>query len=130
MPPKNQAGTEARQLYREINETRAGKVFLLQWAMRQARLPGSKAAEDRRSPKPGGTLEAPFHAPASWSAPVLWRFGRAVSKGQVAFVLCKVSSQTPKSGRGLPHSMTLREVVECASPLALFRRNVQGARRF
>ena len=35
-----------------------------------------KAAEGHRSPKPGGSPERPGEREASWSAPVLWRFGR------------------------------------------------------
>ena len=36
---------------------------------------GGKAAEGRRSPKPGGCSERPDVREASWSAPALWRFG-------------------------------------------------------
>ncbi len=60
-----------------------------------------------------------------WSAPVLWRFRwGSGARGEIA-----ARGRRCKSGRGLPHSKTLRarrghravrQLVECASPLALW----------
>ena len=43
--------------------------FILGWTI------GEKAAEGRRSPRPGGNSERPGEREAFWSAPALWRFG-------------------------------------------------------
>ena len=40
-----------------------------------AKVAQGKAAEGRRSPKPGGCSEQLGKREASWSAPALWRFG-------------------------------------------------------
>ena len=55
---------------------------------------GVKAVEDYRSPRRFAGLGAWESAAASWSAPVLWRFGDG--------------ARTRKSARGLAHSRTLR----------------------
>ena len=47
-------------------------------------MPGGKAAEGCRSPKPGGNSERRGEREASWSAPALWRFGRRREGGRIA----------------------------------------------
>jgi len=75
-------------------------------------------------------------APASWSAPVLWRFWRdAFARVRRSTVRAFLGDQR-KSGRGLPHSKARRaalahrnraSVMECASPLALLEGRVRSS---
>src|SRR5438128_3989161 len=44
----------------------------------------AKAPEDRRSPRPLGKRGAVYLAPASWTAPVLWRFGSDILTGALS----------------------------------------------
>src|SRR5438876_11869950 len=87
-----------------------------------------KAVEDYRTPRRFATIKAAGKSARSWTAPVLWRFGsgsrRTRPKPQRS-----AHATGRKSGRGLPQSKTLRDrrrrweirqVLECASPLALF----------
>src|SRR6266567_2205043 len=87
-----------------------------------------KAVEDYRSPRRFATIKAAGKSARSWSAPVLWRFGLGIglATGESS---SQVYARSAKSGRGLPQSKTLRDdrgrrqvrqVLDCASPLALY----------
>ena len=99
---------------------------------------GGKAAEDSRT---STTLRATSRhranrrAAASWSAPVLWRFGGATSLRPAPITLAEMVTPRGKRQRTAalhdasrpitPPSQPARgSVLECASPLALWGRNL------
>jgi hypothetical protein len=66
-----------------------------------------KAAEGRRSPRPGGNSERFGEREASWSAPVLWRFGRGNERGNViGIVSAKLNASAALAASGaLPENV-------------------------
>lgn len=67
----------------------------------------SKAAEDRRTPKPDGIRRAIESREASWSAVPLHRFRkRSIALGALDYPRAFFD---PQCGRGLPHPKSLAE---------------------
>ena len=56
------------------NKKSSRRTMILADGSAKARSDEGKAAEGRRSPRPGGNSERPGTREASWSAPALWRF--------------------------------------------------------
>src|SRR5207249_1670901 len=73
-----------------------------------AHIPPSKAVEDYRSPRRFASHRATGNSARSWTAPVLWRFGRGCGMDVRRNFVCGLVKLSDEGGRGLPHSKTLR----------------------